>query len=99
MKLTFSLHSVRSIRSVKFLHRDDYASKCRRKHDVSKNVYITTGSAAYRRYFILSIFFPAKIPIFNKNELINLITNVPKGTVEELQKIQKNSYGKTHVLK
>ena len=28
-----------------------------------------------------------------------LVTNVPKVIVEELQKIQKNFYGKTHVLK
>ena len=28
-----------------------------------------------------------------------LITNIPKVIVEELQKIQKKFYGKTHVLK
>ena len=28
-----------------------------------------------------------------------LITNVPKAIAEELQKIQKKNYGKTHVLK
>ena len=28
-----------------------------------------------------------------------LITNIPKVIVEELQKIQKNSYGKTYILK
>ena len=45
-----------------------------------------------------------KIMIFktlaiSKIVYLALITNVPKVIVKELQKIQKNFYGKTHVLK
>ena len=37
--------------------------------------------------------------ITSKIVYLALITNVPKVIVEELKKNQKNSYGKTHVLK
>ena len=43
--------------------------------------------------------FTYAYPWEEKIVYLALITNIPKVIVEELQKIQKNSYGKTYILK
>ena len=40
-----------------------------------------------------------KIIVISKIVYLALINNVPKVIVKKFLKIQKNSYGKTHVLK